>query len=277
MRIALVGDVHEDWTVADSVALDRLDYDLVLFVGDLGDALHRRTLQVARRLATLRTPALLIPGNHDATSPIGVLAEALNVGRHRPGATRRGRRRLAALRAALGPVELAGYSAHPLPTHDALIIAARPHAMDGRRLCFPAALSDQHGIRTMAESTARLCALVDEHPGRPVFLAHNGPAGRGAHRGSPWGHARRDLGDPDLSAAVRHAAHIGRPALAVLAGHMHHDGTNRRWNTQQDGVLYVNAAMSPRARGHGPDRETHHVEIRLDDGTASARAVWVAA
>ena len=37
IRIAIVGDVHDQWETDDEVALRHLDVDLVLFVGDFGN------------------------------------------------------------------------------------------------------------------------------------------------------------------------------------------------------------------------------------------------
>ena len=152
------------------------------------------------------------------------------------------RRRVDALAQALGPVRLAGYSRHDLA--GLTVIAARPHAMDGRWLSFSRYLAARFGISQLDESRQRLCRLVDGAPPDRaiVFLGHNGPAGLG-HRG-PWGLGRRDVGDPDLAAAVLHALASGRRVAAVVAGHVHHrDGESaRRWWARRDGVLYVNPA-----------------------------------
>jgi uncharacterized protein (TIGR04168 family) len=271
VRIAVFGDIHEHWGPIDCAQIDAGGYDLALFVGDLGDRLHRRTLDTARRLAPLRTPALLLPGNHDATSPIGGLAEAIGRGLRRPGAVRRHLRRRAALVEALGPVAVAGYSAHPFPAHDLTVIAARPHAMDGLRVTF----ADLLGIDTMDDSAARLRSLVDATEGPLLFLAHNGPRGLGTDAEAPFALRRggRDIGDPDLADAVAWARHRGRAVVAVVAGHLHHRGHDRRWNVEQDGVRYVNAARVPRVWDDGHGRVRHHVALEVANGRAEATAV----
>lgn len=291
MRIAVVGDVHERWSARDCDAIDALGYDRVLFVGDLADRLHLRTLRVARELARLRTPALLIPGNHDATSPLGILLEGLHRGTRRPALAARMQRRLDALRAALGPVELAGYSLHPHPEHGVTIVGARPHAMDGRRLSFAPTLEARFGVDSLAGSAARLRALVDAAEGALVFLAHNGARGLGGGADGPFVMRRGldgtdlvrsvgrmwrrepagiDLGDPDLAEALAWARSRGRTVAAVVAGHMHHRGT-RRWAVEQDGVLHVNAARVPRVEGGAG----HHVALEIDAaGRATASEVW---
>ncbi len=272
MRIAVIGDVHAAWTEADSLAIDALRYDLVLFVGDLGDPLHTRTLATARAMSTLSTRALLLPGNHDGTSPLGVLAEATGRGRVRPGAGQRGLARMARLQKALGPIAVVGYSMHPLGT-DLTLIAARPHAMDGRRLCFEQLLEARHGVPSMGASIRRLQDLVDAAPGQLVFLAHNGPLGLGAAGYDPWALRGRDLGDPDLAAAVAWARRQGRQVLAVVAGHLHHTGRDRRWIVQRDGVLYVNAARVPRVFERSGRTWRHHVELELGPDRATAREI----
>lgn len=271
MRIAAVGDIHEHWDARDCAGIDALGYDLVLFVGDLADRLHRRTLDVARRIAPLRTPALLLPGNHDATTPLGVLAEAVGRGLGRPGTAARHQRRRAALVEALHPVPVVGYSVHPFPAHALTVIAARPHAMDGLRVTFSRAL----GVPTLAASAERLGALVDATTGPLLFLAHNGPAGLGAEPDAPFSLRRgaRDVGDPDLALAIARAQARGQPVVAVVAGHLHHRGHDRRWNVARGGVVYVNAARVPRVFDGADGPVRHHVAIEVLDGRARAAEV----
>jgi uncharacterized protein (TIGR04168 family) len=290
VRIAVIGDVHERWEATDCEILDGMGYDLVVFVGDLADRLHRRTLEVARRIAPLRTPALLIPGNHDATSPLGVLFEGLHRATRRPGQARRAERRYEALKQALGPVQLAGYSTHPFPEHGLTVIAGRPHAMDGRRLSFLPTLERRHNVRSLEGSVARYRSLVDSSEGALLFVAHNGPRGLGTDKGAPFAMRRSldgaalsgalprspsgglDLGDPDLADAVAWAKAQGRTVLAVVAGHMHHRSKTRRWQLEQDGVLYVNAARVPRVFEQDGVVLRHHVELSLQAAPGQALA-----
>jgi uncharacterized protein (TIGR04168 family) len=274
VRIAVLGDLHARFDAEDVENLDAAGLDLVCFVGDLGGPLHRDTLAVARQISRLHTRALLVPGNHDATSPLGVLAEATGIGRFRPGAGARSLARIDALRAALGPVTLAGYSLHPFPDHGVTVVAARPHAMEPRWLTFPQALEARFGVTTLAESADRLRALVDRAPGDLVFLAHNGPAGLGSGPRDPFTfYGRRDLGDPDLAAAIAYARAAGRRVLAVVAGHLHHRSADRDWSVVRDGIATVNAARVPRwFRGPtGPVR--HHVELTIREGAVEVREI----
>jgi uncharacterized protein (TIGR04168 family) len=88
-----------------------------------------------------------------------------------------------------------------------------------------------------------------------LFLAHNGPSGLGGQAQDLWGRDfdpdGGDWGDADLRGAIEHARGRGLRVLAVLAGHMHwalrgRPGVQRRWQLQERGTLYVNAARVPR-------------------------------
>ena len=60
LRIAVIGDVHLLWDAADVRYFNESSYDLILFVGDLAAYSHRGALAVARSIAQLRRPALVL-------------------------------------------------------------------------------------------------------------------------------------------------------------------------------------------------------------------------
>ena len=62
ITIAVVGDVHEQWEIADHQALAAIAVDLVLFVGDFGN----ESLGVVGLIAELALPKATVFGNHDA-------------------------------------------------------------------------------------------------------------------------------------------------------------------------------------------------------------------
>lgn len=279
VRIAVIGDVHLQWDDHDAALLDAAGYDLVAFVGDLA-GYRRDALGVARSISRLRTPAVVVPGNHDGVSLAHVAAETLE----RPRLARllgRGQaRRGAELRAALGAVPLAGYSVHDVGGAVSLI-AGRPHSQGGGYLAFARYLSATYGVGSLEESAARLCELVGRAPHeRLVFLAHNGPTGLGGRRDDPWGCDFRlgagDFGDADLRAGIDHARRLGKRVLAVVAGHLHHrlkGGGERRWRAEAGGVLYVNAARVPRIERRGGRELRHHVCLELDGDSARAEPI----
>ncbi len=62
IKIAVVGDIHDQWEADDGIALQQLNVDLVLFVGDFGN----ESVEVVRAIAALDIPKAAIFGNHDA-------------------------------------------------------------------------------------------------------------------------------------------------------------------------------------------------------------------
>jgi predicted phosphodiesterase len=62
VRIAVIGDVHDQWEPQDAIALHHLQVDLVLLVGDFGN----ESLTVVQQIADLDLPKAVILGNHDA-------------------------------------------------------------------------------------------------------------------------------------------------------------------------------------------------------------------
>jgi uncharacterized protein (TIGR04168 family) len=285
VRIAVIGDVHLVWDERDVRQLEAAGYDLVLFVGDLAGYGADGALRVARSIATLRTPALVMPGNHDAVTVPQLAAEVFRA----PDALRSALAlgmpaRVQALARALGPVPLCGYSLHPFQRHGVTVLAARPHSLGGPRLGFRRYLAHRFGVRSFADSAARLCALIDAIPDgqRVIVLAHAGPSGLGATREAIYGCDFRpeqgDWGDTDLAEALAHARAAGKQVVAVVAGHMHHrlrGGGERQWHLTRDGIEHVNAARVPRARRTASGSERHHVRLSLAPDGVRVDPVWM--
>ena len=279
MRIAAIGDIHEHFDDEDVRFFNGSNYDLLLFVGDLA-GYARGGIAVARRIAQLTKPALVIAGNHDGVSLGHLAAEAFNKPRFIELFEGSQHARCEALERALGDVSLCGYSRHV--AGDVTIIAARPHAMGGDRFYFRRHISRRFGIDSFEQSAARLCQLVDDAEGDLVFLAHNGPSGLGAERHHIWGcdfRARQgDFGDPDLRAAIDHARATGKRVRAVVAGHMHYrlkGGGLRRWRQIEGDVTYINAARVPRIFRRGGRLRRHHVRIVIRAQSVTADQVVV--
>lgn len=293
-RIAVIGDVHEQWNDADNAFFNRSDYDLLLFVGDLTSIVSwRRTPSIARRLTGLRKQALLIAGNHDIHNLLQLLAEVLDHKRLMwwSGARHAAfHRRLARW---IAPVQMAGYSSHFFHFGDVAfdVIVGRPCSMGSgvdqsrangfrKRLNFPRLLREVYGVADMAASAQRLKQCVDEaRSGRLIFLAHNGPTGLGDEPDNLWGRdfgdeIGGDWGDEDLRAAIDYAIAQGKQVDVVAAGHMHlrtKQGEERPWLQHMGGVHYVNAARVPRVRPAG----RHHVRIVLNGVEVSVEERFV--
>lgn len=265
-RIGIVGDLHTHWDETDVHQIGALDYDLMYFTGDLGGGTSESCLRMARLIARLGKPALVMPGNND-TVDIGRLAAELN---HQQGLN--AILSITGRAEAAGPIALCGYSHHRISVtkRELSLIAARPHSMGGPELTFPDYMSDTYGIRTLQCSEARLRELVDSAADEIIFLAHNGPVGLGADPADMWGCDFKpgggDWGDTDLAAAIEYAQSLGKQVLAVIAGHMHlvtKQGQERPWRRQLNGTAYINAARVPRIFSGDDDVYRHHVELTI--------------
>jgi uncharacterized protein (TIGR04168 family) len=281
-RLAVIGDVHGCWTADDAEYFNRGPYDALLCTGDLPRIIG--SIPTAKKLSALNIPAFMVPGNHDATSALQFLAELNHSARLADVLGLGQARREAALRRALHPVKLGGYSLDLLPWSGKPLglLTARPFSMGGDRFYFRAFLKRRFGVSDFNESAAKLCALVDQAPQDLVFLSHNGPAGLGAARDDIWGCDFRpeggDFGDPDLRIAIEHARVSGRRVHAVVAGHMHHGlkggGKRKCWQLVRDGTLYVNAARVPRIRFKATGQPRHHIALNIREEGSNADEIW---
>lgn len=266
LRIGIVGDLHTHWDETDVHQIGALDYDLLYFTGDLGGGSTRSCLNMARLIARLGKPALVMPGNND-TVDIGRLAAELN---HQQGLN--AILSITGRTDAAGPISLCGYSHHGVRVagREISLIAARPHSMGGPELTFPEYMNETYGISTLDSSTARLCKLVDNAGDEIIFLAHNGPLGLGENPADMWGCDFKpgggDWGDTDLAAAIAYAQSREKSVLAVIAGHMHlrtKHGDERPWRHHLNGTAYINAARVPRIFSGDDDVYRHHVELTI--------------
>jgi uncharacterized protein (TIGR04168 family) len=284
-RIGIVGDLHGFWDDWDARYFGTTDYDLLLFTGDLGSGTRNDGVRIARSMGRLAKPALVMAGNNDVEFVSEMAAEL----GHQRGLSALVRATpsspISGLGSASGQVRMCGYSMHPLTLagREVALVAGRPHAMGGGELSFPHRLKERYGVTSMAESTERLCALVDQVPCADViFLGHNGPEGLGDDPADLWGcdfkpGVRADWGDPDLRAAVARARARGLNVRAVIAGHMHrapHDDA-REITRVVDGTLYLNPARVPRIFSRREAGVRHHVLLELGAQTVSAREVLV--
>lgn len=278
--IAVVGDLHSAWELEDLGYFNRSDYGMILVTGDLGRTRSLDGRRVARSLTHLLPEVLVMPGNNDVEEYPHIRAELTY---------RRARADLLAdtlAESGSPPVSeharLCGYSLHPLLLNGLpiSIVAGRPFSMGGPELSFPEALERLYQVRSFAESSERLCALVDAVSTRHVvFFAHNGPTGYGARPEDIWGRdfdpAAGDWGDEDLRTAIEHARDRGLTVLAVVAGHMHWSlrgdpARHRRWQLQDRGTLYVNAARVPRVFEQDGRSVRQHIRLQLTATGASA-------
>jgi uncharacterized protein (TIGR04168 family) len=297
-RIAIIGDIHLLYNHKDTDYFNESNYDLLLFVGDLGILTKPKTaLSIAQSLSKLQKPSLLIPGNHDVQNPFQIISEVLQsqilawfTGLYHFSFHNR-------LQSALQSVVLGGYSIHSFSKDEFEfdVIVARPYAMGGSNLSFSPFIRKKYQIRNMDESSAYLCKLVDQaETGNILFLAHNGPYGISKTPTDIWGcdfnPALGDFGDRDLSTAIQYARRKEKRVLAVVAGHMHLQtflGPNKFWNRHKnpgpmrpsqvvkDGILYINAALVPRIYEENQEFVHHHISLEIRGQEIEARARFI--
>lgn len=241
IKIAIVGDVHDQWQVDDAVALRFLDVDLVLFVGDFGD----ESIDVVRAIANLDFPKAIVLGNHDAWYAV----------RKKPRASDKDGVDIQL--AILGDAHV-GFRYLDFPQLGLSVVGARPFSWGGQKWKNTNFYGDRFGVRSFAESTARIMQSVQSCTYENIiFLGHNGAAGLGDQPwdicGIDWQSHGGDYGDPDLAEAITTTQKLGKNVVLVAFGHMHHrvkTHPNRsRTSVVSDRsyqTLYVNAACVPR-------------------------------
>lgn len=285
MKIAILGDVHRSFDEKDVAYFNQSDDDLLLFVGDLGNYRPGEGEAVARLMAQLTKPALMIPGNHDGVTAWQLYAEIKQWPRLMHWTSRGQERRMNRLQRALGKVQLGGYGVHPftIGSEVVTIITARPHPMGGSTLSYAPYLARQYGIHSLEQSAERLKQCVDAAADTPlIFLAHNGPTGLGDQPSSIWGCDFRpqagDFGDEDLRVAIEYAQQQGKNVLAVIAGHMHQrtkKGTIRPWHIQCNGIHYLNAARVPRIFSRENQTFHYYLSLALQNGITQIQECFI--
>ena len=161
-RVAVIGDLHGSWDDWDVAYFNASDYDLLLFTGDLGSGTGEAGVKIARSIARLAKPALVMPGNNDVAYQPAIAAEFA----HQRGLievlSAGPRERSRALGEASGRVSLCGYSLHPLSLggREVTLVAGRPNGMGGRELSFPEHIERNYAVSCIESSAERLAALV---------------------------------------------------------------------------------------------------------------------
>ncbi|VAI83483.1 unnamed protein product [Triticum turgidum subsp. durum] len=243
VRLAVVGDVHDDWILdEDTKALHFLQPDLVLFTGDYGN----ENVQLVKSISDLQFPKAAILGNHDCWRT------------HQFSEKKVDRVRLQL--ASLGEQHV-GYQCLDFPTIKLSVVGGRPFSCGGDRLFRPKLLSQRYGVDDMAGSARKIydaaTAAPEEHS--VILLAHNGPTGLGSRIddicGRDWVAGGGDHGDPDLEQAISDLQReTGVSIPLVVFGHMHkslaYGGGLRKMiafgaNNQ---TIYLNGAVVPRVK-----------------------------
>lgn len=282
MQIAIIGDIHTKWNSVDIDYFNQSKYDLILICGDLPGRLHTQTLTIASLISQLKTPAVMIPGNHDSTTVQQLVGEILQNQTLIGNDGQSQLERVDQLTLKLAPVQLGGYSLHRFQGID--IITTRPHSMGGPSLAFTPYLKYRFSVNNIQDSATLLKRIVDQSNQDIIFFGHNGPAGLGSDRfdifGCDFKPEMGDFGDIDARIALDYAIQVGKNVKAFVAGHMHHQlkgGGNRRWVVQNDSITYVNAARVPRIFRYNNQLVHHHIRLTIDSNLVKIQPVFVSA
>jgi len=277
IRIAIVGDVHDQWEAADEIALQHLNVDLVLLVGDFGN----EAVELVARLATLNLPKAAIFGNHDAWYT------ASDWGRSKSPYDPLVEDRVQQQTDLLG-ASYVGYGKLDFPELNLSVVGSRPFSWGGPKWKYSDFYETRYGVDSFAASTERIVEVAGnatcEHL---IIIGHNGPTGLGAEAesicGKDWGDTiGGDYGDPDLADAISILQAQGKSIPLVTFGHMHHRLRHTKERLRQplvaapDGIIYLNAARCPRIVSTIERTVRNFSLVTIVDGkVAQAGLVWI--
>jgi uncharacterized protein (TIGR04168 family) len=273
-RIAIIGDIHSQWSLTDNQLLPKLAVDLVLFVGDFGN----EDVSIAKIVSELELPKAVILGNHDAWF------SATDWGRSQCPYDRSQEDWVQAQIELLGD-SYVGYGQCSFPQFNLAVVGGRPFSWGGDQWRNQKFYQSRFGINSFAESTAKIVAAADSTNAKQlIFIGHNGPTGLGDQPedmcGRDWTPVGGDFGDPDLAAAIEQLQSQGRSIPLVTFGHMHHQLRHRtdrlRVPARQIGdTLYLNAARCPRMVSYPPILHNFSIVTLQDGQVTEASLIWV--
>jgi uncharacterized protein (TIGR04168 family) len=249
IKIAVIGDVHDQWDSWDEPALHRLGVDLVLFVGDFGN----ESVEVVRSIAQLTLPKAVVFGNHDAWYT------ATDWGRQRSPYNHAHEDRVQQQLDLLGIAHV-GYGQLDFPNLRLSVVGSRPFSWGGAEWKNDAFYKERFGISNFAESADRIVTSAQRTAYETVlFVGHNGPSGLGDLPEDPcgkdWQPIGGDHGDPDFELAIARTQQLGKTVPLVTFGHMHHSLRHTKQHQRRSvhrlhstGTVYLNAACTPRIR-----------------------------
>ncbi|WP_066377384.1 TIGR04168 family protein [Anabaena sp. CA = ATCC 33047] len=276
LKIAVVGDVHDQWETEDGIALKHLGVDLVLFVGDFGN----ESVEVVRAIASVDIPKAAVMGNHDAWYT------ATEWGRKKCPYDRTKEDRVQAQLDLLGSAHV-GYSKLDFPEWNLTVVGSRPFSWGGQEWRFADICKQRYGVTTLEESAAKIWEAVKSAACETIiFLGHNGPSGLGDRPEDPcgkdWHPIGGDFGDPDFAEAISQTITAGKKISLVTFGHMHHNLRHTKKQLRKaifkspEGIIYLNAASVPRIVEQDGEKLRNFSLVSLEGGIVTQAAlVWV--
>lgn len=275
IKIAVVGDIHNQWEADDAVALHQLGVDLVLFVGDFGN----ESVNVVREIAALDLPKAGVFGNHDAWY------SASDWGKQKCPYDR-SKEDWVQDQIDLLAESHVGYGKLDFPKLNLTVVGSRPFSWGGDVWKNAEFYQQRFGVTSFAESAEKIIAAAKSAAYETlIFLGHSGPVGLGDRPEDPcgkdWQPIGGDYGDPDLAEAISSARKLGKSIPLVTFGHMHHNLRHTKAHLRKavfasEGTVYLNAARVPRIVQNGPERWRNFSIVSLQAGVvAQVALVWV--
>ena len=276
VKIAVIGDVHDQWEAEDGIALKHLGVDLALFVGDFGN----ESVEVVKAIASLDLPKAAVMGNHDAWY------SATEWGRKKCPYDRSKEDWVQEQLDLLGSAQV-GYGKLDFPQWNLTVVGGRPFTWGGPEWRFAQMCEERYGVSSLEESADKIVkAAKTATCDNIIFLGHNGPSGLGDRAEDPcgkdWHPIGGDFGDPDLAAAISQTLNMNKTVSLVAFGHMHR--TLRHTKKLQrkavfkspEGTIYLNAANVPRIVQENGLKLRNFSLVSLDGGVVTKVAlVWV--
>lgn len=276
VKIAVVGDIHDQWDVEDGMALKHLGVDLVLFVGDFGN----ESVEVVKTIASLDIPKAAVMGNHDAWY------SATEWGRKKCPYDRTKEDWVQKQLDLLGAVQV-GYSKLDFPQWDLTVVGGRPFTWGGPEWRFAEICQERYGVSSLDDSADKIVnAVKNANCDNIIFLGHNGPSGLGDRAEDPcgkdWHPIGGDFGDPDLAAAISQTLNMNKTVSLVAFGHMHRTLRHTKKLERKavfkspEGTIYLNAANVPRIVQENGVKLRNFSLVFLDGGMVTKVALlWV--
>jgi uncharacterized protein (TIGR04168 family) len=275
VKIAVVGDVHDQWEEEDGIALKHLGIDLVLFVGDFGN----ESVSVVKAIARIDIPKAAVMGNHDAWY------SATDWGRKKCPYDRTKEDWVQQQLDLLGETHV-GYSKLDFPDLNLSVVGSRPFSWGGPQWKYNDFYEERYGVTSFAESSDRIVAAANSAAYETIiFIGHNGPVGLGDRPEDPcgkdWEPKGGDFGDPDFTEAIARTRAAGKSIPLVTFGHMHHSlrftkKMLRKSVLATENTIYLNAASVPRIVQNNSDRLRNFSIVTLEAGVVSqVSLVWV--
>ncbi|KAH0970172.1 hypothetical protein GBA52_022328 [Prunus armeniaca] len=237
-RIAIVGDVHDQWNLEeDTKALELLQ--LVCFCsGDFGE----ESVELVQSVAELRFAKAVILGNHDAwhTKQFS--------GKKKDGVQ---------LQLECLGEEHVAYRRLDFPVVKLSVVGGRPFSCGGQQLFRPKLLLARYGVQDMDGSAKRICkaALGAPEDHLVILLAHNGPTGLGSNLddvcGKDWVYGGGDHGDPDGN---------GLRKMIVVGA---------------DNTIYLNGAIVPRVKKLNDEFVDKEPDLSTPESCGTIRAFTI--